>query len=101
MVVWAGVTARGGVSAQGGVATQGSVDALGGVAAWGGVGALGSVGVRGALCALCRRASGISSSSSSSSLVKPAMTLCHFWLLSSSSMIKGPPMPRGSMDFPF
>jgi hypothetical protein len=56
----------------------------------GGVGTLGGVGVRGAFCALSRRASGVSSSSSSSS-VKPATTLRHFRLLSSSLIIKGPP----------
>jgi hypothetical protein len=76
------------------------VSALGGIAAWGGVGVLGGVGARGALCALCRCASGVSSSSSSS-LIKPAITLGRFWLLSSSSMIKGPPVPRGSVDFLF
>jgi hypothetical protein len=88
VAIWADVTARGGVGA------------LGGITAWGGVGALGGIGARGDVRALCRCVSGISSSSSSSS-VKLAMTLRHFWLLSLSSMIKGPPVPRGSVDFLF
>jgi hypothetical protein len=58
------------------------------------VGALGGVSAWGTFCCLYRHANGVSSSSSSSS-VKPAMTLCRFRLLSSSSMIKGPPVPRG------
>jgi hypothetical protein len=98
MAVWVGVvaqgggvTAQGGVAARGGVATRGSVGTLGGVAAQGGVDTLSGVDAWGALRALCRHATGVSSSSSSSSSVKPAMTLRHFWLLSSSSMIKGPP----------
>jgi hypothetical protein len=33
--------------------------------------------------------------------VKPTTTLRRFRLLSSSSMIKEPPVPRGSMDFLF
>jgi hypothetical protein len=74
--------------------------ALGEVAARGGVGALDGVGMRGAPCALCQRARGTSSSSSSSS-VKPATTLRRFRLLSSSSIISGPPVPRGSVDFLF
>jgi hypothetical protein len=42
----------------------------------------------GGVCALYRHISGVSSSSSLS--VKPAMTLHHFWLPSSSSIFKGP-----------
>jgi hypothetical protein len=95
-----GVAARGDVGALGGVSAQGGVGTLGGVVARGGVGTLGGVGTWGVLCALYRRASGISSFSSSS-LVKLAMTLCCFQLLSSLSIIKGPSVPRGSVDFLF
>jgi hypothetical protein len=45
--------------------------------------------MRGGVCAVHQRVSGVSSSSSLSD--KPAMTLRRFQLLSSSSMIKGPP----------
>jgi hypothetical protein len=83
------------VATREGVAARGGVGAFGGVAARGGVGAFGGVGTRGALHALGRRASGVSSSSSSSSSIKPAMTLHHFWLPSSSSIIKGPPCLGG------
>jgi hypothetical protein len=100
VTIWGGVAARGGVCALGGISARGGVGDLdgigarGGAAAWGGVGALGGVGVWGSVCILCRRTSGISSSTSSSS-VKPAMTLHHFQLLSSSSIFKRPPCLRG------
>jgi hypothetical protein len=94
MSVWDGAAARGGVGALGGVTARGSVGALGGVAARGSVGALGGAGMRGAPCALCRRARGTSSSSSSSS-IKSATTLGRFWLLYSSSIIRGPPCLGG------
>jgi hypothetical protein len=94
MAVWAGVIARSGVGALGGVAAQGGVGALGGITARGDVGALGGIGMRGTPCALCRRASGTLSSSSSSS-VKPAMTLRRFRLLSSLLIINGPPCLGG------
>lgn len=106
------VGARGGVAARGGVGALGGVGARGGVAAWGGVGALGcvaaredvgtlgGVGARDGVCALYRRISGVSSSSSLSS-VKPTTTLRHFWLLSSSLIFKRPPVPRGPVDFFF
>jgi hypothetical protein len=64
-------------------------------------GCLGGIGAQGAPCTLYWRASGISSSSSSSLSVRPATTLRHFWLLSSSSIINGPLVPRGSVDFLF
>jgi hypothetical protein len=71
------------------------VGTLGGIAAQGGVGILGGIGARGAPCILCRCASGISSSLSSSSSVKPATTLRHFRPLSSLSIINGPPCLGG------
>jgi hypothetical protein len=79
----------------GGVGTLGCITARGGVDTLGGIGAWGSVGV------LYRCVSGVSCSSSSSSSVKLATTLHHFQLLSSLSMIKGPLVPRGSVDFLF
>jgi hypothetical protein len=94
MAAWAGVAAWGDVGALGGVAAQGGVGALGGVTARGGVGALGGIGMRGAPCALCQCASGTVSSSSSSS-IKPATTLRCFRLLSSLSIINGPPCLGG------
>jgi hypothetical protein len=63
------------------------------------VGAVGGIDTRGGVCALCRRISSVSSSSSSS--VKPAMTLRHFRLLSSSSIFRRPPVPTGLADFFF
>jgi hypothetical protein len=96
VVTWGGVGTLGGVAARGGLAARGSVAARGGVTARGVVGTLGGVSARGDVYALCRRISGVSSSSSS---VKLATTLRHFWLLSSSSMIKGPPVPKGPADF--
>jgi hypothetical protein len=99
-----GVGAQGGfgvlgvVAARGSVGALGDVDANGGVAAWGGMGALGGIGTRGSVCVLYRRTSGISSSFSSSSSIKLAMTLHHFWLLSSSSIFKWPLVPKGSVD---
>jgi hypothetical protein len=89
-----GISARVGVGALGGVAAQGGVSARGSVAARGGVGAFGGVGIRGGVCILYQCTSGVPSSSSSSS-VKPAMTLRHFRLLSSSSIFKRPFVPRG------
>jgi hypothetical protein len=47
--------------------------------------------MRGDVCALCRCISDVSSSSS----VKPATTLRHLWLLSSSSIFKRPPCLGG------
>jgi hypothetical protein len=62
------------MGALGGVAARGGMGAIGVIAAQGSVGALGGVSMQGAPCALYRRASGISSSSSSLSL-KATMTL--------------------------
>jgi hypothetical protein len=92
-----GISARVGVGALGGVAAQGGVGARGSVAARRGVGAFGGVGIRGGVCILYQCTSGVpsSSSSSSSSSIKPAMTLRHFRLLSSSSIFKRPFVPRG------
>jgi hypothetical protein len=96
-----GVAALGGIAARGSAAAQGGVSTLGRINARNGDGTCRGVGMWGDARVLCLRASGSSSSSSSSSSVRPVMTLRRFRLLSSSSMIKGPPVPRGAEAFFF
>jgi hypothetical protein len=86
---WGGVTARGGVGTLGGVDARNGDGACGGIGVRVGVLACEVIDVRGDACVFCLCSSGCSSASSSSS-VKPVTTLHCFWLLSSSSMIKGP-----------
>lgn len=98
MVAWVGVAAREGVGTLGGVDAHDDDDDRDSVGVRGGVSAHGGIGVWGDVRVLCLCTSGSSSASSLSS-VRSVMTLCHFWLLSSSLMFKGPPVPTGPEAF--